>query len=260
MGEQASTMAHCRLSLLILLVSLVQISQSRKTAETGGGAGGEGGGTCQEVYITIYQQGVTDKIGLDYGQAEDDGVTMISSLLAEYGCTNATAEGHEPYFENTCDDDDDYDTCAKVETSWNCLVEPTAWAAFSAGAFTLNSPVGDDCAPEPKCGGPVGAQTCSYTPLPSASVFPTALKISEWGSVHGMRDEGGLLPEVLRCAFVLDRMGLCYHTTNRNHNIRDPVHRECSDVGSLDCASSCAHIAGAGYANVRIMAASPPTH
>merc|ERR1711865_250355 len=168
MGEQASTMAQCRLSLLILLVSLVQISQSRKTAETGGGAGGEGGGTCQEVYITIYQQGVTDKIGLDYGQAEDDGVTMISSLLAGYGCTNATAEGHEPYFENTCDDDDDYD--------------------------------------------------------------------------------------------ILDRMGLCYHTTNRNHNIRDPVHRECSDVGSLDCASSCAHIAGAGYANVRIMAASHPTH
>jgi len=177
MGEQASTMAQCRLSLLILLVSLVQISQSRKTAETGGGAGGEGGGTCQEVYITIYQQGVTDKIGLDYGQAEDDGVTMISSLLAGYGCTNATAEGHEPYFENTCDDDDDYDTCAKVETSWDCRILPTAWAAFSAGAFTLNSPVGDDCAPEPKCGGPVGAQTCSYTPLPSASVFPTALNI-----------------------------------------------------------------------------------
>jgi len=177
------------------MVGMLQMSQSRKGVETGGGSG-ESGGTCQEVYLTIYQAGVTDKVGLDYGQAEDDGVVMISSLLSGYGCTNTSELGeddHEPYFENTCDDDDDWSTCAQLETSWNCTVPTTAWDNFSSALYTFNTPVADDCSVESKCmGGPVGAQACTYSPLPSASVFPTKMTITVNGdrcTACGMKED-----------------------------------------------------------------------
>merc|ERR1712166_57011 len=180
MGRLMAQTSRC--ALITLMITMLQISHSRKTAETGGGAGGGGGGTCQEVYLTIYQAGITDKIALDYGQAEDEGVTLVSELFTGYGCTNITqlgSEDHEPYIENTCDPDDEYDTCAQLETSWNCTVQPSAWDNFSANAFTLNSPVVDDCSAEPNClGAPLGAQACTYTPLPSALVYPTKLLVT----------------------------------------------------------------------------------
>jgi len=188
--------------VVLLVCAWIGAVDARKSADAGGG-GDEEGGSCQEVYMTLYQTGNTNKVALDAGQDGDSGVVMLQDLLktgTSAGinmagvCTNLTES--MPQYESTCDTDEngDYDTCETLEKEWTCKVAAAKWTEFRSALYKLHSPTADDCASSPaKCmGAPEGSVSCAWTPMPNDQVYPTGLTVTVNGdrcAACGMKED-----------------------------------------------------------------------